>query len=240
MFVQEGIESFLEAVSKKGLKKKDSSIVYLSGLECVLCNGVFEQKIERELSEEEIHEVVANMDGLPFIWWSGSSKLSELGFDFAGELVGIEMKIDHLMEPSSLDIRQMKSEVEIKLYTDLTLEIFGMSPSVLDEMTEINMCDEMMHFIAYVDEELVGTVSLLFGEEVVGIWNLGTLEPYRRQGIGHQLVNEALYAAQERGYDNAMAVLMPKGLAAGLFAAHGFHEVSKYPFHVYGYGTSLE
>lgn len=240
MFVQEGIENFFEAISTRGLKKRGSSIFYLSGLEHAPCNGVFERELERDLSNEEIQDVTAKMDGLPFIWWSRCSRLEEQGFDFGGELMGIEMKIKGSFESSTIDMCQMQTDDEIKLYTDLTLEIFGMLPSVSERMAEINKCEQMVHFVAYVDGRPVGTVSLILGERIAGIWNLGMLNAYRQRGIGYQLVNEALRTAQKKGYDKVMAILMPKGMAAGLFERHGFHGVCKYPFYIYGSGIPLE
>ena len=44
----------------------------------------------------------------------------------------------------------------------------------------------------------------------------------------------ALVEAQKRKYNQVMAILMPKGIAWGLFTKLGFKEVCHFPFYVYG------
>ncbi len=71
-----------------------------------------------------------------------------------------------------------------------------------------------------------------------GFWNLTTLPEYRKQGIGLSLVHAALVEAQRRKHSEVMAILMPKGMAWGLFAKLGFQEVVRFPFYVYGASAS--
>jgi ribosomal protein S18 acetylase RimI-like enzyme len=67
-----------------------------------------------------------------------------------------------------------------------------------------------------------------------GIWSLSTLPEFRKNGVGSALVSAALAEAKKRKYDQVMAILMPKGMAWGLFTKLGFKEVCKFPFYVYG------
>jgi ribosomal protein S18 acetylase RimI-like enzyme len=88
--------------------------------------------------------------------------------------------------------------------------------------------------MAYLNETLVGTATLSVSPSSAGIWNLATLPEHRKHGIGAALVHAALVEAKKRQYDQVMAILMPKGLAWGLFTKLGFKPVCEFPFYVYG------
>jgi ribosomal protein S18 acetylase RimI-like enzyme len=85
---------------------------------------------------------------------------------------------------------------------------------------------------AYLDEVPVGTATLSTSSSSAGIWNLGTLPEYRKKGIGHTLIEATLTEAQKRDYGQVMAILMPKGMAWGIFKKLGFQEVCQFPFYV--------
>jgi GNAT superfamily N-acetyltransferase len=63
---------------------------------------------------------------------------------------------------------------------------------------------------------------------------LASLSEYRKQGIGGALVHAALLESQKWNCKQAMAILMPKGMAWGLFTKLGFEEVCAFPFYVFG------
>lgn len=92
---------------------------------------------------------------------------------------------------------------------------------------------EQIHFIAYLNKVPVGTASLAVSSSA-GIWNLATAPEQRKMGIGGALVHAALCEATQRNYKQVMAILMPKGLAWGLFTKLGFKAVCEFPFYIYG------
>jgi ribosomal protein S18 acetylase RimI-like enzyme len=79
-----------------------------------------------------------------------------------------------------------------------------------------------------------GTATLSISPQSAGIWNLATLPEYRKAGIGASLVHAALVEAKARQHKQVMAILMPKGMAWGLFTKLGFREVCEFPFYIYG------
>jgi ribosomal protein S18 acetylase RimI-like enzyme len=93
---------------------------------------------------------------------------------------------------------------------------------------------EQVHFMAYLNGIPVGTATLSVSPSSAGIWNLATLPEYRKHGIVSALVHVVLIEAKKRQYDQIMAILMPKGVALGLFAKLGFKAVCEFPFYVYG------
>ena len=93
---------------------------------------------------------------------------------------------------------------------------------------------EQVHFTAYLNEVPVGTATLSVSSSSAGIWNLATVMEYRNHGIGGALVHAAIAEAKRRQYRQVMAILMPKGMAWGLFTKLGFKAACKFPFYVYG------
>lgn len=88
--------------------------------------------------------------------------------------------------------------------------------------------------MAYLNGLPVGTATLSVSPSSAGIWNLATIPEHRKHGIGSALVYAALVEAKKRQYDHVMAILMPKGLAWGLFTKLGFQAVCEFPFYIYG------
>ena len=80
----------------------------------------------------------------------------------------------------------------------------------------------------------MGTATLSVSPSSAGIWELSTLPDHRKHGIGGALVHAAIEEARKRQYKQVMAILMPKGMAWGLFAKLGFKAVCEFPFYVYG------
>ena len=64
----------------------------------------------------------------------------------------------------------------------------------------------------------------------------GTQQPYqyRKHGIGGALVHAALVEAKKQHHDQVMVILMPKGMARGLFTKMGFEAACEFSFYIYG------
>ena len=232
MLVHQGFEDFTTIIAQEDHYSDTQKIFYRSGVPFPIFNGVFE-KTSSELSKEEIEACIKKMHGLPFVWWTDNKILEDYDFVFGGKMSGITLEIQAKIEKSVLDIHKVESDEELQLFVQICCEVFEMS-HLTDDFYRLNQHPSMTHFIAYVDGEAAGAVSLTTGELMAGIWNLATTARFRRQGIGSALVQEALHEAQSRSYTKAMAILMPEGMAAKLFEQQGFVEEVELPFFVYG------
>jgi len=222
------------------------TIYYSSGINFAPCNGIMEEHENNIPSEEVIDQAIDffNSRKLPFIWWTSAKNLENKGFQFGGILTGIALDISQGIpvvgkSPSlQLEIRIVQSEAELRTFCELTVSAFGMDRATLDQFNAVNSVamkqGEQLHFLAYLSGTPVGTATLSTCHSSAGIWNLGTLPDYRKHGIGAALVQAALVEAQKREYNQVMAILMPKGMAWGLFTKLGFKEVCHFPFYVYG------
>ncbi len=218
---------------------------YATGMDSAICNGIMEDNGQRTPSEAEIDKAVEffKSRNVPFIWWSSSKNLEEKGFQFGGILIGIALDISKGIRgapPSSSDltIKIAGNESDTRAFSELAVNAFGMNPSTLDQFAAINYATmkngEAVHFMAYLKGKLVGTATLSTTETTSGVWNLGTLPEHRKIGVGGALVHAALVEAKKLNYPYVMAILMPKGMAWGLFTKLGFEDTSSFLFYVHG------
>lgn len=226
-------------------KETSQNSVYAWGMDYVCGNGVIERDGDRIPAEEEIDHIVEyfSTKDLPFMWWTSAKVLETKGFQFGGILTGIAFDISQgvspeFQAPSDLEIKIVQSECELKAFTELAANAFDMNSRATDQWLALNDSvmkkEEQVHFMACLNGTLVGTATLSISPSSAGIWNLATKLEHRKQGIGAALVRAAIVEAEKRRYDQVMAILMPKGLAWGLFAKLGFKVVYEFPFYVYG------
>jgi ribosomal protein S18 acetylase RimI-like enzyme len=76
------------------------------------------------------------------------------------------------------------------------------------------------HYLAFMGERPVGVGTVICVNGVASIWNLGTLDEYRRQGVATSLLQRMLTDASDSGYAPAMVYSTP--LAYHLFNRLGF------------------
>lgn len=226
-------------------KETSQNCVYAWGMDYVCGNGVMEKNANRAPTEEEIDQAIQyfSAKNLPFMWWTSAKVLETKGFQFGGILTGIALDIsqDVPSKPaasSDLKIKIVHSDSELKAFTELAANAFAMNPKATEQWLVLNDSlmkkDEQFHFIAYLNEIPVGTVTLSVAPSSAGIWNLATLPEHRKHGIGGALVHAALVEAKKRHHDQVMAILMPKGMAWGLFIKMGFKAICEFPFYIYG------
>lgn len=219
--------------------------VYAWGIDYVCGNGVMENDGDRIPTDEEIDQTIQYFSGkkLPFMWWTSAKVLETKGFLFGGILTGIALDISEgipLLPTSSPDlkIQIVETESELKTFNDLAADTFAMNAKATEQLLPINDSvmkkGEQVHFIAYLNEVPVGTVTLSTSASSSGIWNLAALPEHRKHGIGGALVHAALVEAKKREYTEVMAILMPKGMAWGLFTKLGFKPICEFPFYIYG------
>lgn len=214
-------------------------ILYAVGVHFPACNGVIEKG--SSLTPEVIAETVAlfKQKELPFVWWTKDPILSKHGFQFGGTMKGVALDLTKMdIASSSMTIQVVETEQDLLAFNRISEECFGYAPQTAQDFLKLFRTamekKTQTHFVAYINNIPVGIASLFTAPETSGIWNLATLPEYRCKGIATALCREALNLAKKKNYKEATAVLMPKGLAAGVFAKLGFKEVDDLPFYIYG------
>ena len=67
------------------------------------------------------------------------------------------------------------------------------------------------HYLAYVDGEAAACATIILGDGIAGVWNVGTLRPFRRQGLASAILMRALADAAADGYPESILVASQMG-----------------------------
>jgi GNAT superfamily N-acetyltransferase len=79
------------------------------------------------------------------------------------------------------------------------------------------------HYLAYVNNDVAACATLLLNGAVAGVWNVGTLRPYRQQGLASAILRRALAEAAAEGYADSILVASPMGRS--LYEEMGYRQV---------------
>lgn len=231
--------------AKAEFQENSQRALYSSGIDFAPCNGIIEKEEKSHLKEAEIDDIISLFSSkkLPFVWWTNNKSLEARGFQFGGIMKGLAldaMKNNLKTAPSlpGLKIKSIETEEDVKIFANLIGNCFGFSSEVIQQYSDTSHSamerKQQKHFMAYINDIPVSTVTLTITGTTAGIWNGATLPEYRRQGIGTALCFTAIAEAKACGCEQVVAVLMPKGLAWGLCRDLGFKEISSLPFYVFG------
>ncbi len=79
------------------------------------------------------------------------------------------------------------------------------------------------HYLAYAEGEPASCATILISNGIAGVWNVGTLRPYRRRGLASALLHHALSEAAADGYIASTLIASPMGRP--LYEAMGYRWV---------------
>lgn len=227
-----------------GTKQIGDWIAYSCGVSYPPCNGVMAINNNVEILGHHIQEACHFFQekGLPFLWWHDAPILKEYGFQFAGELMGVGLKMHNqlpdLPPPEGIVIQEIKGEGDLQGFQEVHRRGFDLDHPTSEQVKEVIRGTQrqggQLHFLAKKHDEPVATLTLSLRDKTAGIWNVTTKEEYRYQGISAAMLSHALLIAQKQKAQYAIAILMPKGLAGKLFEKFGFENVIPFPFYLYG------
>jgi GNAT superfamily N-acetyltransferase len=67
------------------------------------------------------------------------------------------------------------------------------------------------HYLAYVGREAAACATIMLHDGLAGVWNVGTLRPFRRQGLAAAILMRALVEAAADGCPDSVLVASPMG-----------------------------
>ncbi|MBX3080741.1 MAG: GNAT family N-acetyltransferase [Anaerolineae bacterium] len=67
------------------------------------------------------------------------------------------------------------------------------------------------HYLAYVDEEAAACATVMLHDGIAGVWNVGTLRQFRKQGIASAILMRGLVEAAADGCSNSVLMASPMG-----------------------------
>jgi hypothetical protein len=237
---------------RKEFEKTAKGSTYFSDTDFPLYNGVLEENLGSDLKDNDIQETILFFKNRqrPFCWWTSSKKLESRGFELGGVMKGVALDISQDLSVPSVFQKELKivvvqTEEQLEEFCRICTSLSRMGPKMLEHYKSV--CgstmkhQEQIHFLAYLKDIPVSTLTLTLSNRSAGIWNAVTLDEYRKNGIFTALLCTALLEAKKRQYDLVTALIMPKGMAWGAFQKAGFKEVCNFPFYLYGFDpNSLE
>jgi GNAT superfamily N-acetyltransferase len=221
---------------------------FRTGLPDAYCNQVLVTRLGEADADATIdrlrHQV--GRDGAPFTWWVMPSfapadladRLEAAGLVNDGAWPALALDIGELVEPpivAGLEIRRVARSADLEAYLRIVGETLSPSDaftSVLaDASRRIGFADDAPeeHFIGLLAGEPVATASLVVAGGSAGIYNVATLEPARRRGIGAAMTAVAVRRGSERGCN--LATLQSSAMGRPIYERLGFRFVCDFlPF----------
>lgn len=80
------------------------------------------------------------------------------------------------------------------------------------------------HYLGWLDDVPIATTTLVLNAQVGGVWNVGTLAPYRRRGVAAGMMRHAIAESLRLGYDSTMLLASFEGQP--LYEQMGYHTLS--------------
>lgn len=71
---------------------------------------------------------------------------------------------------------------------------------------------KVRHYLGWLGNEPVGTLTIVMSGPVPGIWNVGTLPQYRQRGVGTGMMHSALLEAVTEGHPASMLLASKEGV----------------------------
>ena len=172
----------------------------------------------------------------PFSWWVGPESepaglgrlLEAAGLAAAETELAMSAALPTLRLPDisldGLDVRRARTSAEL---ADFARVVSGTPPDFLVarfyELAApalLAVESPLRCYVGYLNGAAVATSELAIGGGVVGIYNVATLEDYRRRGIGTALTVQPLIEARAEGYDRA--ILQAAAGGVGVYRRVGF------------------
>ena len=122
-------------------------------------------------------------------------------------------------------MKEIRSDAEVQVFNKLTLAIFEMPPeweAGFGEFNRESIQKGWRFYLGYVGGKPVGTCALFSSGKVGGIFNVGTLPSYRKQGIGTALTLHALRDSRDEGNEVHTLQAEHGGNAEHLYKKNGF------------------
>lgn len=211
---------------------------FVSGADDRHLNAVLVTRLGAD-AEERIGDLLAELRGrgVPFLWWvMPSTRPDDLGARLqARGLVaeepwpGMTLEVDRLIEPEAvagLEIRRVTDDDGYAAYERTFAPIMSPSPAFTELLARASRRIGFgpdapeLHYVGYLDDEPVATVSLITAGGAAGIYNVATVERARGRGIAAAMTAAAVRAGAGRGL--RVATLQASTMGRSVYERLGF------------------
>ena len=199
----------------------------------------------QSLTQNLIEEVSQDFKGkgLPYSWMIPHDSISlhlqgllaKHGLQPQVEVTSMAIDLACCFLPAQkIDVRIKKVQTlfELRKAGQVLQESFSMAkehaiPYIKLHERSFLQADTPVHsYIGYLGNEIVGCGSLLEAENIAGIYNIGTIDSARNQGVATSMLVTLLLEAQTKGHSHVVLNAMPQ--AKKLYRKIGFVELLRY------------
>jgi len=185
----------------------------------------FHQEINKDVIALAMEKVLSTSTNLTIPYWdiynSDSFKILEQnGFNLKFEQIGMSLKSPHIFtELKKLRLKKVSTEKEAKLWSILFSKSFGYftNPVLLSKSQK-----NTNYYIAYNQNEAVGTGILHTTNNISGIHSVGIIPEQRRKGFAEQIMK--LLINQSIKINSGSITLQSSNMGKALYLKLGFEE----------------
>lgn len=210
-----------------------------TGINGAAFNGVLRANIPTSIVTKRIHEITNQFKNrnLPFYWIVSSDskpqniahELLNEGLDFHEEWVGFfysleQTPLTYFKEP--IQVVPIYSYQTMDLWVSNLSEFLELPTAEAKRYGELFVKDGVKpfrHFVVLIDNEYVGTATLYFQKDYVGIYNFSVKKERRNLGVGKKIVAQLLHHAKKTGAKGA--ILYAPKVTEDSFLQQGFDSV---------------
>jgi GNAT superfamily N-acetyltransferase len=224
------------------LRQDGGGLLIATGVPLPFFNGVMGASLTEGRVEAAIERARAFFRewGMPWLWWVGpttrpadlAERLRARGFARAFEMPGMAADLRELPEglsmPQGVSIERVSSPAALSDWLRAAIAAFDfpprLEPPLLAMERSVGVAPESPYhrFLGRLDGRPVATASLYLGEEVAGLFTIGTVADARRRGIGAAMTLAPLREARERGY--RVGILSASRMGEPIYRRIGFRE----------------
>jgi len=211
-----------------------------SGLACDTFNCILAARLTAETAAAAIAAALAHFAGVgrPFSWWVGPSdrpadlgaRLEAAGLAAAEGELAMSASLGALpaadAPPAELVIERVATPAQLSDFAAVNaanwtppdtnvLRFYALAASVL-----LSRESPLRFFVGRVGREAVATLELAIGGGVAGIYNVATVDRFRRRGFASAMLRRALEEARAAGLRTAFLQASPDGV--GVYRRQGF------------------
>ena len=237
-----GLFELMEASDVVTRRPDDDVVAYTSDVPVPLFNTVCGARFARGAEATRAAEIVDGYlaRGRPFMWWATPSHLTP-EIDAAIRSRGIEpesepgmhVPLDGPVDPGAVPGLSVADGGVTDELIRVMVGGFGFPDLVAEPLGRAlgAVATDAFHVVARIDGEPVGAGSGFLTGRTLGIYNITTLGPVRRRGVGYAVTAALMNLGREHGCTEA--VLVASAMGRPTYERLGFVEVCRTPQYVW-------
>ncbi|WP_438711534.1 GNAT family N-acetyltransferase [Aquimarina muelleri] len=182
----------------------------------------------RNLKENDIDLVkeIIRSGNLTIPYWNTKNKNEDVlflknHFELKFKQVAMYLKPDTYFEiGNEIKIKRIHKTLEMKLWTDLYPKAFGYK---ISENILVNTYKDIHYYLAYYNDEPIGTAILFQTNNIVGVHGVGVVHQMRKRGFAAQIMKSLINVAIINNMDYVM--LQASDMGKNVYLKLGFKEL---------------